>query len=71
MWKQIIKALKNQDEISITFPTEKGTVTMRTIKGGYPWGREMLIQVRVEDCGFSWLQTFETLEEARKALASR
>jgi hypothetical protein len=71
MWKQILKALKKQDEISITFPVEGRMVTMKTIQGGQPWGRDMLIQVRVEDCGFSWLQTFETLEEARKALASR
>lgn len=64
-------ALRRHKCITLARTCSDKTVTVRTLLGGYPWQAEMLVQVRVERPGVSWVQTLEGLDEAREVLSEQ
>lgn len=71
VWRQIRNAVSGKKEISVSITTDRIEATVKTIKGGYPWRSDMLVQIRAKQKGYCWCQTFDVVEDAMEALNGR
>lgn len=62
----LASAMRRGEEIVVERTLGSTSVTAKTWRVAYPWQVPMIVQVRVVKGGFSWLQNFTSVEEARK-----
>lgn len=68
IWPAIRKALRKRDCICVHVRLPNATAEVLTIEGDELWGKDMLIQIRVHKQGWDWLQTFDSVTDAKEAL---
>lgn len=59
-------AMRRGEEIVLERTLGSTSVVAKTFRVAYPWQVPMIVQVRVVKGGFSWVQNFESVEEARR-----
>lgn len=62
----LASAMRRGEEIVVERTLGSTSVTAKTCRVAYPWQVPMIVQVRVVKGGFSWVQNFESVEEARR-----
>lgn len=62
------RAMYRGDEICMVRQLRDLEVTAKTCPVTYPWTVSMVIQIQVKKGQYSWIQNFETVEEAKQGL---
>lgn len=62
----LANAMRRGEEIVVERTLGSTSVVAKTCRVAYPWQVPMIVQVRVVKGGFSWVQNFESVEEARR-----
>ena len=62
------RAMYRGDEIRIVRQLRDLEVIAQTCPVTYPWTVSMVIQIQVKKGQYSWIQSFESIEEAKEGL---
>lgn len=61
-------ALQRMDELTLTRTLGDWEITARVVPVRHPWPVAMAVQVRNRLGRIEWVQTFESVEQARRAI---
>lgn len=61
-------ALRRMQPLTLTRTLDRVELTAEVRPAAPVWPVAMVVQIRVKERGTEWVQTFESMEEARKAI---
>ena len=67
-WSAIKTALQRMDELTLTRSLGDWEITASVVPVRHPWPVAMAVQVRNKMGRIEWVQTFESVEQARRAM---
>ena len=67
-FRSLKEAMRNHEEISLTRTKRDVTITASTCRVRPPWDVDMVIQIRLEQGNVTYLQTFKTVEDAKRSI---
>lgn len=67
-YRQLSSALSRMEEVTLSRSYRGVTVTAQTMQVSKPWPVAMIVQIRVARPGVEWRQSFESVEEVKKAI---
>lgn len=69
-YRMIRRAMDHRREITLTREAQGSAATVATHAAPPVWGVPMVVQIRVETRGMSWIQTFSSVPDLVKAVQS-
>lgn len=67
-WSALQTALQRMDELTLTRSLGDWEITANVFPAGNAWPVAMAVQVRNKMGRIEWVQTFESVEQARRAI---
>ena len=67
-WSALQTALQRMDELTLTRSLGDWEITASVVPVRHPWPVAMAVQVRNRLGRIEWVQTFESVEQARRAI---
>ena len=67
-WSVLQTALQRMDELTLTGTLGDWEITASVVPVRHPWPVAMAVQVRNKMGRIEWVQTFESVEQARRAM---
>ena len=67
-WSAIKTALQRMDELTLTRSLGDWEITASVVPVRHPWPVAMAVQVRNKMGRIEWVQTFESVEQARREI---
>ena len=67
-WSALQTALQRMDELTLTRSLGDLEITASVLPAGRAWPVAMVVQVRCSKERVEWVQTFESVEQARRAI---
>ena len=67
-WSALQTALQRMDELTLTRTLGDWEITASVVPVRHPWPVAMAVQVRNRLGRIEWVQTFESVEQARRAM---
>lgn len=67
-WSAIKTALQRMEELTLTRTLGDWEITASVVPVRHPWPVAMAVQVRNRLGRIEWVQTFESVEQARRAI---
>lgn len=67
-WSALQTALQRMDELTLTRSLGDWEITASVIPVGRAWTVAMVVQIRYRRGYKEWVQTFESVEQARRAI---
>lgn len=65
-YKALLDALRHMEPMTLTQTLEGQELTVSVLPASVAWPVAMVVQVRAKEGRVEWVQTFESVEEARQ-----